>query len=165
MVAPSTATEILLFLAALMLLGAAGSDARAYRIPNAISLGLIVLFPLYFFVSPTEQGFLDHITASLIVLAIGWALYTKGLAGAGDIKLLAATSLWAGPEHIGAYLFITAIAGGFLSLIVACLVAWQRRKEKEGKLEAVRKTRVPYGVAIALGGLCVLAMLLPPATT
>ena len=89
--------------------------------------------------------------------------------GAGDVKLLSAASLWAGPHLIAVLLIVTAIAGGFVSLFMAVIT--HRRNEKEAasieKSEnketiALSKVSIPYGIAIATGGLATLGMIIKP---
>jgi prepilin peptidase CpaA len=61
--------------------------------------------------------------------------------GGGDVKLLASTSVWAGPALVFPLLMVTALAGGLVA--VGVLAARRRRSP------------LPYGVAIAAGGLVV----------
>jgi len=96
--------------------------------------------------------------ASLLVY--GFFLFALKMVGGGDVKLLAATSLWAGPALILSFTFITAIAGGVIGLAMLLL---QRRRavpvsvdSEHGAAPAV----MPYGVAIAVGGLMVALTLL-----
>src|SRR5579862_711928 len=110
-----------LFVATILLVAAAIIDSRSYRIPNAICLGLVALFPLFVLTAPRSIEWDQHLMVFGLVLASGFAMFIGNLAGAGDIKLLAATGLWAGPHLIALFLVITAIAGGFLALIMALL--------------------------------------------
>ncbi len=139
-----------------MFVAAAVSDARSYRIPNLACLGIGALFPLFAFTSPAELQWGQHIAMFCLVLAAGFVVFARKIAGAGDIKLLAVASLWAGPDLLGIFLFITAIAGGLLSLMLAAAHYWQNRKANPEEAVNIRKIPVPYGVAIAIGGLCVL---------
>jgi prepilin peptidase CpaA len=83
------------------------------------------------------------------VLALGFMLFSRGLLGGGDVKLMAAISLWAGPDLALPFVFITGIAGGFISLAMIA----PRLFVREGALLA--GPPVPYGVAVAAGGLYV----------
>jgi prepilin peptidase CpaA len=67
--------------------------------------------------------------------------------GGGDVKLAAALALWFSPQSIIKFLVLTSLAGGVLTLGV---LAWHRLKQREGRPE------IPYGVAIAFGGLAIL---------
>jgi prepilin peptidase CpaA len=68
--------------------------------------------------------------------------------GGGDVKLAAALALWFSPVSILKFLVLMSLAGGVLTLAV---LAWHRARNREGRPE------VPYGVAIAFGGLAILA--------
>jgi len=97
-----------------------------------------------------------------VVLLIGYGLYIKKWAGAGDIKLIAVISLWAGPHLWAPFLFIVTISGGLFSIVIGILAFLKQRKTyAEGK-HAWTKTPVPYGVAITIGGLCTLTLLSHP---
>ena len=150
---------VILALAALALIMAAAVDARHYRIPNMFSLILLLLFPLYVLTASTPVMWEKHLVVFALMLLCGFALYAKNIAGAGDIKLLAVTSLWAGPEWFLVFLFITSMTGGLLALAMTAHTYWQHRRHKgEGPL-ALAKVPIPYGVAIAMGGLCTLIMM------
>jgi prepilin peptidase CpaA len=67
--------------------------------------------------------------------------------GGGDVKLAAALALWFSPASTLKFLLLMSLAGGVLTLGV---IALHRLKRREGKPE------IPYGVAIAFGGLVIL---------
>jgi prepilin peptidase CpaA len=73
--------------------------------------------------------------------------FYAGMMGGGDVKLAAALALWFSPRSTIQFLVLTSLAGGVLTLGV---LAWHRAKRREGRPE------VPYGVAIAFGGLAIL---------
>ena len=137
--------------AALLLLIAALSDARRYRIPNVICLALIALFPLFVLTAPRAVEWEQHVVVFGLVLLSGFAMFFGNLAGAGDIKLLAATGLWAGPHLVAVFLITTAIAGGVLAVVMAILTHMRNTSRKPAV--ALGKVPIPYGVAIAAGGL------------
>ncbi len=136
--------------AALVIVAAAAHDARHYRIPNALSLSLSALFPVFVLVSPHNIDWKNHALVGALMLAVGIVLYIGHLAGAGDAKLLAAAGLWAGPQQAGPYLMTTALAGGALAL--AYILCLRLRPARRGN-RSVTKTPIPYGIAIAAGGL------------
>jgi prepilin peptidase CpaA len=149
-----------LLAAAILLIVAAITDARHYRIPNAVCLGLMGLFPVFVLTAPRSIEWDQHLMVFGLVLISGFAMFIGHLAGAGDIKLLAATGLWAGPHLIALFLVITAIAGGFLALIMALLT--YARNTSGRRAVALAKVPIPYGIAIASGGLCTIYMLSRP---
>ena len=145
---------VVLGAAALLLLAAAYSDARRYRIPNLLCVALLGLFPLFVLTASQPVAWERNLVVFGFVLAGGFFLFAKNIIGAGDIKLLASISLWAGPEFVGLFLFITAVTGGLLALVVAGIQYAQKRSRA-----GLGKLPLPHGIAIALGGLCVLLML------
>lgn len=147
----------ILLMAAILLVAAAVSDAVRYRIPNGICLALLLLFPAYVVTSPLGVHWEQNVMVTGLVLLSGFAMFLGNLAGAGDIKLLTVVALWAGPHLIAVLLIVTAISGGILAFGMAAMTYFRNRHNKE-KL-AVAKVPIPYGIAIALGGLNILYLL------
>ena len=87
-----------------------------------------------------------------IVLA---GLFAAGMMGGGDVKLLTALALWIEPMAFMQLLVIMAIAGGVLTIVMG---AWHFLQNTKDRLA------IPYGVAIAFGGLWVLASHYLPAS-
>jgi len=154
--------NFVLSLTGVIVMIAALSDAARFRIPNWSVIIVLLLFPLYVVVAPREILWGQHLATFAIVLLIGYWLFVKNWAGAGDIKLIAALSLWAGPQYWQHFLFITAVAGGILSLGIGAVTLIKNRVSKTQGEVSLSKTPIPYGVAIAMGGLCTLALLSHP---
>ena len=76
------------------------------------------------------------------------AAFYVGMMGGGDVKLAAALALWFSPLSTMKFLVLMSLAGGVLTLIVVILHRVRRR---------AGKPKIPYGVAIAFGGLAILA--------
>jgi prepilin peptidase CpaA len=157
----------LLGLAGLLIWAAVG-DFRRYLIPNWLSLAVLGLFPVYLVFSARPVDWAGGLIASVVLLVIGIGLFALKLAGGGDVKLLAATALWAGTKLVLPLLLVMALAGGVLAL--AFLVARYskvRMQQDEAESDGGPATagsvltgvRLPYGVAIATGGLYVVAHL------
>jgi prepilin peptidase CpaA len=141
------------------------TDIRTYIIPNAVPLIIAIAyvaaapaFPL-----PLAAG---GLLTGLGVLALGLVLFTRGWMGGGDVKLFAALALWAGPSQISSLLIVTclgalALAGLMLSPLRRLLPqASPDAVALAGGQSALRQP-MPFGVAIAAGGLYVLALYLP----
>lgn len=137
------------------------SDARSLRIPNTLSLALLVAFvPTALVAGLSLEGIAWHLGVAVAVLAVGFALFAFGLFGGGDAKLLAACALWVGYEQIFWFLGAVVLVGGVLSVFVILLrkglgmwPTWLVRSAK-GLFE--QNKAVPYGIAIAAGALIVL---------
>ena len=145
-----------------ILVWAAWSDLRDYKIPNRICIAIAALYPAHIL----ALGKLDIVPGALVVatvvFALGFAFIALRIAGGGDVKLMTAAALWAGQDQIIEFLFVTALAGGVLAASLA-IRAWRENAvcTPDGSLvlriSAIRDTKVPYGAAIAGGGLYIVA--------
>jgi prepilin peptidase CpaA len=156
-----------MLIAAALMVAAALHDLRTFRIPNWIWMGLLAVFPLYVISAPHEIPWLQHLGVCAIVLIIGFFLFAGNFAGAGDVKLLAAVALWVGPNLVGVLLVVTALVGGLLAVLYALASLWRQQREQKlvllsGTVQALTKTAIPYGVAIACGGLTAFGMIAAP---
>jgi prepilin peptidase CpaA len=141
-----------------LLVYAAIQDLTRLRIPNALSLCVLALFPAYALSAPGEFPWIMALVIAAGLLVLGIIGFSQGWIGGGDVKLLSATALWAGPDRLFDFLFITALAGGVMAvalIVYARLVDLGMATPNGGKL--------PYGVAIAAGGIAVMTM--NPATS
>ena len=132
----------------LLLLLAGIEDIRHREIAHWQSGGIALLAPLWWW----QQGLSPWpgmaLQVGLAVAALGlFALaYRFGMMGGGDVKLIAALALWFPLDRFVLLLMVMSVVGG---LITALMLA--------DKHIAKRKTiEVPYGVAIAVAGLCCL---------
>ena len=143
-------TLTLLGLLAATLVWIAVVDVRTYTISNGINLAIALLAPVYWLSAGVpllpDAGF-RILVAIAVFLLFAIAFYLNAMGG-GDVKLAGALALWFPPMATVKLVVITSLAGGVLTLIVAVL---HRIRKKEGRPE------VPYGVAIAFGGLWLLA--------
>lgn len=137
---------------------AALSDVFTMTIGNRISLVLIATFMVVApFIGLTWSDFGMHMAAFALVLTVTFALFATGTMGGGDAKLLASTSLWMGfgPPLLDYLLWATIIGGAFTLFLVFF------RKSSfavyAGEVPILRRMidekDVPYGVALAIGGL------------
>lgn len=140
------------------LLSAALSDASTYLIPNRYPAVIAVAF-LLFAVDKPLAFLLTGLAVGVGVLVLGAALFARGALGGGDVKLLSATAMWASLDRLPLLLFATAIAGGVLAL--AQLSPLHRLLPARPGATAAADFRgrmrqpVPFGIAIALGGVCI----------
>lgn len=142
-------TEILLAGLAALLVAAAVIDVRTFTISNRLNLTVALLAPLYWLsvaLSPWPGIAIQLAAASAVFLVLAGAFYA-GMMGGGDVKLAAALSLWLPPLSTVKFLVLMSLAGGVLTLVV---LAWHRAQRRDGRPE------IPYGVAIAFGGLAIL---------
>ena len=142
-------TEILIGLLAVILVVAAVIDVRTYTIPNRLNLTIALLAPLFWWsvALPLWPDVAIRLAVAGGVFALLAGAFYAGMMGGGDVKLAAALALWFSPASTIKFLVLMSIAGGVLTLLV---VAWHRFRKREGRPE------IPYGVAIAFGGLAIL---------
>jgi prepilin peptidase CpaA len=142
-------TELLLGLLAILLVVAAVIDVRTFTISNRLNLVVALLAPLYWLSIALplwpDVAIQLGVSAGVFVLLAG-AFYA-GLMGGGDVKLAAALALWFSPASTLKFLVLMSIAGGVVTLVA---IALHRLRKKSGRPE------IPYGVAIAFGGLAIL---------
>jgi len=107
--------------------------------------------------------------AGLGVLALLLLPWASGKLGGGDVKLLAATSIWMGPSKLLAFLVLTAIAGAPVAVMTRITRMVEMRLGARratvavyftGATQLPRET-VPYAAAIALGAYAALQWGLP----
>ena len=139
-----------------LLIAAAWSDVRSYLIPNRLSILIALFYVGYASSSADETDIIGAATVAIAVLLVAAALFAANLMGGGDVKLMAASALWAGPAYVFPFLFVTAISGGVLSLGV---LLHPHLAALAGRVTTTQNRRVPYGVAISAGGLLVAARL------
>jgi prepilin peptidase CpaA len=89
-----------------------------------------------------------QIAGALVVFVLLALAFQVGMMGGGDVKLAAALALWFSPGATLRFLIYMSLAGGVLTV---CLWILHRRRKKSGR------PKIPYGVAIAIGGLTILA--------
>jgi prepilin peptidase CpaA len=142
-------TEILLIGLAATLVVAAVIDVRTFTISNRLTLAVALSAPLYWLsISLTPwPGMAIQVAAGAVVFAILAGAFYAGMMGGGDVKLAAALALWFSPIGTVKFLVLMSITGGILTLVI---LAWHRMRRREGRPE------IPYGVAIAFGGLAIL---------
>lgn len=141
---------------AALLLAAGCCDARSYLIPNRLSIFIVLLYAGYVLSASGDVDATGAVATAVAVLLVGAGLFAANLMGGGDVKLMATAALWAGPAYVFSFLTVMAMTGGVLSLAV---LLRPHLANFAGRGVATHSRRVPYGVAIAAGGLLVAARL------
>ena len=142
-------TDLLLVVLAAILVVAAVIDVRTFTISNRLNLTVALLAPVYWAsvaLSPWPDIAVQLAGGAVVFVLLAGAFYA-GMMGGGDVKLAAALALWFSPVSTIKFLVLTSIAGGVLTLVI---IALHRARKREGRPE------IPYGVAIAFGGLAIL---------
>jgi prepilin peptidase CpaA len=135
------------------------SDMLSMTIANRVSLVLVVTFAV---VAPltgmewTAYGW--HFAAAGLALSVTFGMFAIGGMGGGDAKLIAASSLWMGFNfNLLGYLVISSVIGGVLTLLILMYrkspLADVTGQNMFLRHFADRKSGIPYGLALGLGGL------------
>lgn len=150
-----------LLIAVAPLLVAAASDMREFRIPNECSVLLLALYPVHIWLAPAGIDIIGGMLVGACVFAVTFTLYALDRLGGGDVKLLSVMGLWAGPAYAADLIVITTLTGAGLGLILlsrvgASIALSLDRVGETAARDNVLSERMPYGVAIACGGLATL---------
>jgi prepilin peptidase CpaA len=147
-----------------LMIAAAIIDFRRLVIPNPLIGGLCVLWMLDLETTSrtTPAATLAAIGCAVAVFFVGAVLFSRGLIGGGDVKLLAVASLWAGADAFPPLLLLTALIGGVLALVfltpLGARITTSRLADSASGGDhrlRMRHAPVPYGVAIAVAALVV----------
>ena len=144
-------------------------DARARRIPNALSFATAALglARIALAAQVIDAGY--TLASAIIILAITFALFQRGAIGGGDAKILPATVLLIGYRELFGFLFWMSLCGGALALATLAVerldLSFRRLPRTahvsptgqgdRGRL-ASKGSTVPYGVAVATAGVITL---------
>ncbi|AOL94173.1 prepilin peptidase CpaA [Porphyrobacter sp. LM 6] len=140
----------LLIALAIALVVAAFTDLRRRQIDNWLNAAIALAAPAFWWASGLSlwPGVAMQLGVALAAFAVLAGMFAMRMMGGGDVKLLTALALWIPPTMFVQLLVIMAIAGGVLTVV---MFFWHTARKQKDKLA------IPYGVAIAFGGLWVLA--------
>ncbi len=148
----------LLIALAIALVVAAFTDIRRRQIDNWLNAAIALAAPAFWWASGLDlwPGVAMQLGVALAAFAVLAGLFALKVMGGGDVKLLTALALWIPPYEFMQLLLIMAIAGGVLTV---AMFFWHVARRQRDRIA------IPYGVAIAFGGLWVLAQTYWPAAT
>jgi prepilin peptidase CpaA len=149
-----------------LLIFAALVDIATRIIPDSVAIG-VALFGICARLLVGLPGLAGSASAALLLFAVLVFLHWRGLVGGGDVKLAAATAIGLPIESLYQFIVVTAVAGGVLALahlFLRMIIHKPPRPPPRGTslawrvlaAEGWRITRhgsLPYGVAIACGGI------------
>ncbi|VIO72268.1 hypothetical protein CI1B_39120 [Bradyrhizobium ivorense] len=147
----------------LLLLYVATIDVATRLIRNEICLALALLGIAGQLASPMQIAESLIVTAILFLLLL--AVYARGAIGGGDVKLLVALAVGLPLTGVVQLLAVTALAGGVLALahlvmrnlpypkLAPAGSSLARRVYAVERWRHLRHAPLPYGVAIACGGI------------
>ena len=147
----------------LLLLYVAMMDIATRLIRNEICLALALLGIARQLASPMQVA--ESLIAAAILFLLLLVIYTRGWIGGGDVKLLVALAIGLPLMGVIQLLTITALAGGVLALVHLMMrllpypklapagSSFVRRVYAVERWRHLRHAPLPYGVAIACGGI------------
>jgi prepilin peptidase CpaA len=141
---------VILLLGVALFVAAAYGDVKRLRIPNTLVAAVAALGLFRLIALGDLNVALYTVGASVIVFIAVFLLFWRGLVGGGDAKLMTATALLVGYHDLFNFLVLMSICGALVSL--AILV----KPRPSEQLQPKARLAVPYGVAIAGGGIVTL---------
>lgn len=163
MTVAAAVTALSLLAVAGLLTVAAALDVASRTIPNWICGGVAALGLLARWPAGLSQMVLSALVAG-VLFALLLLAYLRGALGGGDVKLAGAVAVGLPPGDTYDFVVVTAGAGGVLALLylaMRALPAMRPAPAGRGRLARIygverwrirRRGPLPYGVAIAVGG-------------
>lgn len=138
-----------ILLAVLLLMGA-WTDIKTRTISNELNAAIALLGVAFWFVAGDAiwPDIAVRIAVALGLFAVCAVLFMLRMMGGGDVKMIAALALWLPFKALAAMLTVMALAGGVIALFLLIRQRWRPNADRP---------ELPYGVAIAIGGLWVIA--------
>ena len=155
------AIDLILLASALTLAWAAVGDALTYRIPNLLPALVAGGFAAAAWFEPSAF-LIGGVLTGLAVFGAGALLFARRLMGGGDVKLLAAASLWCGPEQLAPFALVISVTAVALALLMLSPLGRllpqppSRLAAGSDGFAAVTRQPMPFGIAVAAGGLWVI---------
>jgi prepilin peptidase CpaA len=148
--------ELWMALPAALLLVAAGTDLIWRIIPDWTSASLAALGVAFLVANHDIAAALTAILIAAALFAGGFGLFAAGAMGGGDVKLAGAAGLWLSAANVETFILAMSVTGAALALAMAAVKAGGAAlggARGAASLRAARRASVPYGVAIAAGGI------------
>lgn len=135
-------------------------DMTRFRIPNAVSYGLALLFaaaaPFLLEMGDMARSILVFVVifgSSIVFWKLRWL-------GGGDVKFLSSTSLWVGADLAAPFLILLVLYSAALVAVLRFARRWNDYIQASQwpvfakvMVEKAKGNVVPYGLPIALAGL------------
>jgi len=143
---------------------AAFLDITRYTIPNWLTAGIALAFPLVaLWAGLPPMVILVHLGVGIFALGLGMMFFALGWLGGGDAKLVAGAALWAGPTAVWAFALTAALAGGVLTVFLIFfrklpLPPFLASQKWIARLHD-HNGDIPYGVALAAGAIYALPLM------
>jgi len=138
----------------LILVAAAIEDCWRLQISDAFPLSVALGAAIAVLLAGVHWPLWQNFAMMGAMLGLGTLLFARGAMGGGDVKLLAALALWFGPLGGLRMLVAVAIVGGVEAIVVTLLRLLPWPDAQRQQLALIRRGEpLPYGMAIAIGGI------------
>ena len=108
--------SIALFCAIMLI--AAAQDLSDYTIPNSLIITMVAAYPFYVLSTPLDVAWEWSLVISALFFLIGLGLFSAGIMGGGDVKLITVTALWVGSDGLLDFVIVMSLTGGLMSIIM-----------------------------------------------
>ena len=136
------------------------TDLRGLKIPNILPVFVAVLFVAYvvcgIWGGASYDSYFGNVIAGVSMFVLTFVLFSVGMFGAGDAKLVSALSFWVGLKGLPAFLFFMTAMGGILGFVALALIKYGVPSPlRKGCLKTLSKEKpsIPYAVAIFAGSI------------
>jgi len=149
-----------------LLLSAAWRDIATRTIPDTISILLLIIgAAARILLGPAE--FAMSLASALMLFLLLMIAFSRELIGGGDVKIMTAFAVGLSPIDSVRFVIATTIAGGLLGVVYILLSLTRKVTRLRGGIPFLtrvivveawrvrRRAPLPYGVAIAAGGVFV----------
>jgi prepilin peptidase CpaA len=137
------------------------SDYSRLRIPNVVSIVLVAAFAVFALMGGVGDVW-PHLLLAGAVLAVLFVCFAMRWIGAGDVKLLSALVLWAGPSQGVPFVVLFALFGGVFAVGLLALRTALPFFPILAEMPVISKFSrwarnglCPYGLPIGAAALCV----------
>lgn len=154
-----SAPQWLVALLVAVLAAAAIEDVVRLKISNWTQLAVLLAAGVAIAIAGPQWSLWENFLVLAALVALGVPLFAAGIAGGGDIKLLAATGSWFSLG--GALWLIVAVllAGGLVALLVMIIRLFGWSEDWRRRVILLRSGGgIPYGVAISVGAIIVISV-------
>lgn len=174
----NTNIDMAMIILGILLIIAAIADLRSQRIPNVLTLPMILFAMMFHTCFQGTQGFFFSLGGMGTGIGLLVIPYLMGGMGAGDAKLMGAVGSVVGAKGVLIAFLLTALAGGIYSILFLLVHRSQFKGFLKNRVEAFQifllthryipeaasvarqRPRLCYGLVIALGSILYIVLTL-----
>ncbi len=135
-------------------------DVTTYKIPNAVSYGLVGLFALYAIATWGTLPLLLHVGIGALVFVMCIVFWQLRWLGGGDVKFVGALALWMGPDKILIFTILLTAASALFIAMLKFLYQWNAWFQTSAlpafikqMLTKSAERAIPYGLPAAIAAI------------